>query len=92
MKEELCNDDGAEKDTKPTKEEAEKGKASRLARAAGAPSLPPQDTGKMAEMPGISKGKSEKPNMKEYLEKRAEIFKEATNKKGQKFDIEEKLR
>ncbi|KAG5879809.1 hypothetical protein JTB14_000245 [Gonioctena quinquepunctata] len=38
------------------------------------------------------KGKQEKPNMKEYLEKRAEIFKEAAIKKGQKFDIEEKLK
>ncbi|KAG5888048.1 hypothetical protein JTB14_032857 [Gonioctena quinquepunctata] len=80
------------KDTKPTKEEGEKGEAYGLARGAGAPSLPPQETGKRAEMPGIFKGKSEKPNMKEYFEKRAEILKEAANKKGQKFDIEGKLR
>ncbi|KAG5863162.1 hypothetical protein JTB14_006002 [Gonioctena quinquepunctata] len=80
------------KDTKPTKEEAEKGEASGLARAAGAPSVPPQETGKRAEKPGISKGKSEKPNMKKYLEKRAKIFEEAAIKKGQNFDIEEKLR
>ncbi|KAG5886410.1 hypothetical protein JTB14_009307 [Gonioctena quinquepunctata] len=41
---------------------------------------------------GKTKGKQKKPDMKEYLERRAEIFKEAAIKKGQKLEIEGKLK
>ncbi|KAG5861729.1 hypothetical protein JTB14_004336 [Gonioctena quinquepunctata] len=41
---------------------------------------------------GKSKGKQKKPDMKEYLGRRAEIFKEAASKKGQKLEIEGKLK
>ncbi|KAG5862795.1 hypothetical protein JTB14_025163 [Gonioctena quinquepunctata] len=41
---------------------------------------------------GKPKEKQKKPDMKEYLERRAQIFREGANKKGQKLDIEQKLK
>ncbi|KAG5884913.1 hypothetical protein JTB14_034111 [Gonioctena quinquepunctata] len=49
-------------------------------------------SGKAQKTPEIPKIKPKKPNMKDYLEKRAAIFKEAANKEGQKSTMDETLK
>ncbi|KAG5892494.1 hypothetical protein JTB14_015404 [Gonioctena quinquepunctata] len=77
-------------DSKLEEEEVEKREAPGKTQSTGASALRPQVGGKRAETPEIPKMKLKKPSMKEYLEKRANIFREAANERGQTAMITEK--